>query len=60
MALSDDGTDREFEKFRSAGLSDDKVAIAVLMYGIKSDGFKIPIKVVDDGSGYGKLVTTLE
>ena len=60
MALPDDGVDREFKKFKSVGLSDDKVAIGALIYGIKSDGVKIPIKVVDDGSGYGKLVTSLE
>jgi len=60
MALTEDGVDLEIKKFRSVGDSDDEVAVANLLHGTLTGGVKIPIKVVDDGSGLGKIVTTLE
>ena len=47
-------TDREKKKFRDFGSG--AVGTAVQAYGETSGATVLPIKVVDDGNGYGKLV----
>ena len=52
--------DLEKEKFRTIGGSSNEAGIATQLYGETSANVVIPIKVVDDGNGRGKLVVTVE
>jgi len=53
-------SDGEKEKFRTIGSSSDETGVATQIYGETSAGVALPLKVVDDGSGYGKLAVVKE
>ena len=52
--------DSEKKRFRTVGAADNQIGVATQIHGETSANVVLPIKVVDDGSGLGKLVTSLE
>ena len=50
--------DSERKRFRDFGFG--AQGVATQLFGEDSSGNVLPVKVVDDGSGRGKLVTTTE
>lgn len=52
--------DLDTEKHRVIGSGADEVGVATLIHGQTSAGLNLPIKVVDDGSNRGKIVTSIE
>lgn len=65
MAISDHREQREMEKFVNVGTGEaytqksDEVGERNLLFGITEAGTSMPIKINDDGSGLGKLATTM-
>lgn len=60
MPPSEYRVDRENAKFRIIGANADEIGVATLVHGQDSNDLNLPILVVNDGSGRGKIVVGTE
>ena len=60
MAIPDNLVDKRIQNYIAGGTSSDIPLNRNQFFGETAGGLKLPIKVVNDGSGLGKLVTSLE